>query len=155
VAPAWETPGVIPARLAAAAALVGGLLWIAHAVLGGGSDPVPATLHFVGLGFVLVASAIFGSSLVKSDAVAMRVVVGLASGLLALSLVEAFRVTDSGWYDGFWASSPRSSAASPSCAAAASSSGRHEPAAPTPADPPFVVVIGNPGHLREVAPEVR
>jgi hypothetical protein len=102
VAPAWETPGVIPARLAAAAALVGGLLWIAHAVLGGGSDPVPATLHFVGLGFVLVASAIFGSSLVKSDAVAMRVVVGLASGLLALSLVEAFRVTDSGWYDGFW-----------------------------------------------------
>jgi hypothetical protein len=98
----WDTLRVIPARLAAAAALVGGLLWIAHAVLGGGDDPVPATLHFVGLGFILVAAAIFGSSLVKSDAVAMRVVVGLASGLLALSLVEAFRVTDSGWYDGFW-----------------------------------------------------
>ena len=93
---------MIPAKLAPGAALLGGLLWIAHALLGGGSDPVPATLHFVGLGFVLVASAIFGSSLVKSDAVAMRVVVGLASGLLALSLVEAFRVTDSGWYDGFW-----------------------------------------------------
>lgn len=102
MAPAWETPGVIPARLAAAAALVGGLLWIAHAVLGGGSDPVPATLHFVGLGFVIVAAAVFGSTLVKSDAVAMRVVVGLASGMLALALVEAFRGTDSGWYDGFW-----------------------------------------------------
>jgi hypothetical protein len=98
----WDTSRVIPARLAAAAALVGGLLWIAHAVLGGGTDPVPATLHFVGLGFVLVAAAIFGSTLVKSDAVAMRLVVGLASGLLALSLIEAFRVTDSGWYDGFW-----------------------------------------------------
>ena len=91
-----------PARLAAAAALLGGLLWIAHAVLGGGDDPLPATLHFVGLGCVLMACAIFGSTLVKSDAVAMRVVVGLASGLLALALVEAFRVTDSGWYDGFW-----------------------------------------------------
>ncbi len=91
-----------PARLAAAAALLGGLLWIAHALLGGGTDPVPATLHFVGLGFIIVAAAVFGSTLVKSDAVAMRVVVGLASGLLALALVEAFRVTDSGWYDGFW-----------------------------------------------------
>ncbi|HEV2798239.1 MAG TPA: hypothetical protein VGV65_11520 [Nocardioides sp.] len=91
-----------PAKLAAGAALLGGLLWIAHALLGGGSDPVPATLHFVGLGCLLVASAMFGSTLVKSDAVAMRVVVALASGLLALALTEAFRVTDSGWYDGFW-----------------------------------------------------
>ena len=98
----WETRGMTPARLAAGAALLGGVLWIAHAVLGGGTDPVPATLHFVGLGFVIAAAAIFGSTLVKSDAVAMRVVVGLASGLLALALVEAFRVTDSGWYDGFW-----------------------------------------------------
>ena len=38
-----------PARLAAGAALLGGVLWIVHALLGGGSDPVPATLHFVGL----------------------------------------------------------------------------------------------------------
>ena len=90
-----------PARLAAAAALLGGVLWIAHAVLGG-TDPVPATLHFLGLGFVIAAAAVFGSTLVKSDAAAMRVVVGLASGLLALALIEAFRVTDSGWYDGFW-----------------------------------------------------
>ena len=64
--------------------------------------PLPATLHFVGLGLLVLAAAVFGSTLVKSDAVAMRVVVGLASGLLALALVEAFRVTDSGWYDGFW-----------------------------------------------------
>jgi len=34
--------------------------------------------------------------------VGMRVVVGLASGLLALSLVEAFRPGDTPWYDGFW-----------------------------------------------------
>ena len=64
----WDTFRVIPARLAAAAALVGGLLWIAHAVLGGGSDPVPATLHFVGLGFILVASAIFGSIAIEDGA---------------------------------------------------------------------------------------
>lgn len=98
----WENPRVHPARLAAAAALLGGLLWIAHALLGGGSDPLPATLHFVGLACILVASAAFGSTLVKSDAVAMRVVVALASGLLALALIDAIRVTDSGWYDGFW-----------------------------------------------------
>ena len=98
----WHNPRVQPAKLAAGAALLGGVLWIAHALLGGGSDPVPATLHFVGLGCILLASAIFGSTLVKSDAVAMRVVVGLASGLLALALIEAFRVTDSAWYDGFW-----------------------------------------------------
>ncbi len=91
-----------PAKLAAGAALVGGLLWIAYALLGGGSDPVPATLHVVGLAFIVGASAVFGSTLVKSDAVGMRVTVGLASGLLALALVEAFRVTDSAWYDGFW-----------------------------------------------------
>ena len=99
---AWHTAGMPPAKLAASAALLGGVLWIAHALLGGGSDPLPNTLHFVGLACVLVASAVFGSSLVKSDAVAMRVVVGLASGLLALALVEAFRVTDNPWYDGFW-----------------------------------------------------
>ena len=90
------------AKLAASAALLGGVLWIAHALLGGGTDPLPRTLHFVGLACVLVASAVFGTSLVKSDAVGMRVVVGLASGLLALSMVEAFRPGDTPWYDGFW-----------------------------------------------------
>ena len=99
---AWHTAGMPPAKLAASAALLGGVLWIAHAVLGGGSDPLPNTLYFVGLACVLVASVIFGSSLVKSDAVGMRVVVGLASGLLALSMVEAFRPGDTPWYDGFW-----------------------------------------------------
>lgn len=98
----WDTLGVPPAKLAAGAALLGGLLWIAHALLGGGTDPLAATLHFLGLGLVVVAAAAFGSTLVKSDAVAMRVTVGLASGLLALAMIEAFRVTDSGWYDGFW-----------------------------------------------------
>lgn len=98
----WDTLGVLPARLASGAALLGGLLWIAHALLGGGSDPLPATLHVVGLVFIVTAAAAYGSTLVKSDAVAMRVVVAFASGLLALAMIEAFRVTDSGWYDGFW-----------------------------------------------------
>ena len=70
----------------------------------GGDDPDPlaSTLHFVGLACLLVASAVFGATLVKSDAVAMRVVVALASGLLTLSLIEAFRPADTPWYDGFW-----------------------------------------------------
>lgn len=93
---------MLPAKLAASAALLGGVLWIARALLGGGSEPLSSTLHFVGLGCVLLASAVFGTTLVKSDAVGMRVVVGVASGLLALSLIEAFRPAGSTWYDGFW-----------------------------------------------------
>ncbi len=92
----------MPARLAAGAALLGGLLWIVHALLGGGDAPLESTLHFVGLACIVLAAAVLGSTLVKSDAVAMRITVGLASGLLAVALVEAFRGTDSGWYDGFW-----------------------------------------------------
>ncbi|GAA5135105.1 hypothetical protein GCM10023339_72590 [Alloalcanivorax gelatiniphagus] len=91
-----------PAKLAAALALLGGALWLVHALLGGGSDPLPSTLHFVGLACLLVASTVFGTTLVRSDALAMRVVVGLASGLLTLSLIEAFRLPDTPWYDGFW-----------------------------------------------------
>jgi hypothetical protein len=91
-----------PAKLAASAALLGGVLWILHALLGGGSDPLPSTLHFVGLACLLVAAAAFGSTLVKSDAVAMRVVVAVASALLVLSMIEAFRPAGATWYDGFW-----------------------------------------------------
>ena len=98
----WHTPRMAPAKLAAPLALAGGLLWILHALLGGGSDPLPSTLHFVGLACVLAAAGLFGSGLVKSDAVGMRVLVALASALLALSLVEAFRPPDSPWYDGGW-----------------------------------------------------
>ena len=36
------------------------------------------------------------------DAVAVRAVVGVASALLALSAIEAFRPADTSWYDGFW-----------------------------------------------------
>jgi hypothetical protein len=89
-------------KLSASAALLGGLLWIAHTLLGGGSDPVTSTLHFLGLVCLLAAAGAFGTTLVKSDAVGMRVVVGLASALLALSLIEAFRPADSSWYDGLW-----------------------------------------------------
>jgi hypothetical protein len=93
---------VSPARLAAVLSLLGGALWIVQALLGAGSDPLASTLHFLGLACLLVASAVFGATLVKSDAVAMRVVVALASGLLTLSLIEAFRPPDTSWYDGFW-----------------------------------------------------
>ena len=90
------------AKLAAGAAVLGGLLWVLHAVLGGGSDPLPSTLHFLGLAFLLLSAAVFGASLVKSDAVAMRVTVGFASALLLLAVVEAFRPRDTPWYDGAW-----------------------------------------------------
>jgi hypothetical protein len=98
----WHTPRMAPAKLAAPLALAGGLLWILHALIGGGSDPFAAVLHFLGLACVLAAAGLFGSGLVKSDAVGMRVLVGLASALLALSVVEAFRPPDSAWYDGGW-----------------------------------------------------
>jgi hypothetical protein len=90
------------AKLAASAALLGGVLWIIRALLGGGSDPLASTLHFVGLAALLAAAAVFGSSLVKSDALAMRVVVAVASALLVLSMIEAFRPVGSVWYDGSW-----------------------------------------------------
>ncbi|WP_210650080.1 hypothetical protein [Nocardioides sp. SYSU D00065] len=91
-----------PAKLAAAAALLGGALWILYALLGGGDDPVPSALHLLGLGCLLVAAGAFGTTLVRSDALAMRIFVGFASALLALSLVEAFRQPDNAWYDGCW-----------------------------------------------------
>jgi hypothetical protein len=91
-----------PAKISAAAAVLGGALWVVHAVLGGGDDPVATTLFFVGMAALVLAAAIFGTSLVKSNAVAMRGVVGVASGLLMLSLVEAFRPPDTPWYIGFW-----------------------------------------------------
>lgn len=91
-----------PAKLAAALALLGGTLWIVRALLGGGDDPVPDTLHVIGLACLLVGSAVFGATLVRSDAVGMRVLIGVASGLLTLSLISAFRPADTPWYDGFW-----------------------------------------------------
>lgn len=90
-----------PALIAPPAALAGGVLWLAHAVLGD-SGPLTDTLYAVGLACVIVAAAVFGSSLVKSDATGLRVVVGVASGLLALSLVQAFRPDDAVLYDAFW-----------------------------------------------------
>ncbi|MBS2939486.1 hypothetical protein KDN32_17225 [Nocardioides sp. J2M5] len=90
------------AKLAAPLALVGGLLWIVRALLGGGDDPLAGTLHFVGLACLLASAGAFGTTLVRSDALGMRVVVGLASALLVLSLIEAFRPAGARWYDAFW-----------------------------------------------------
>ena len=91
-----------PAKLAASLALLGGVLWILHALLGGGDGTLLDVLHVLGLGCLMAASAVFGTTLVKSDAVAVRAVVGVASALLALSVVEAFRPADMSWYDGSW-----------------------------------------------------
>lgn len=91
-----------PAKLAASLALLGGVLWILHALLGGGDGPLLATLHLLGLACVIAASACFGTTLVKGDAVAVRAVVAVASGLLALSVIEAFRPAGASWYDGSW-----------------------------------------------------
>ena len=98
----WQTRRMPPAKISAAAALLGGVLWVLRALLGGGDDPLSSTLHFVGLACVMVSAALFGSTLVRSGATGMRVVVGLASGLFALSMIEAFRTSDSAWYDGAW-----------------------------------------------------
>jgi hypothetical protein len=91
-----------PAKLAASLALLGGVLWIVHALLDGGDGSLLGVLHVVGLACLMIASAVFGTTLVKGDAVAVRTVVGVASGLLALSVIEAFRPADASWYDGFW-----------------------------------------------------
>ena len=91
-----------PAKLAASLALLGGVLWIVHALLGGGDGSLLDVLHLIGLACLMIASAVFGTTLVKGDAVAVRTIVGLASGLLALSVIEAFRPADASWYDGLW-----------------------------------------------------
>ena len=96
-----------PAKLAASLALLGGVLWILHALLGGGDTTLLDVLHVLGLVCLMGASAVFGTTLVKGDAVAVRAVVGVASALLALSVVEAFRPDATSWYDGgFACSSP-------------------------------------------------
>ena len=92
-----------PAKLAASSlALLGGVLLILHALLGGGDGLLLDALRVVGLVSLMVASAAFGTTLVKGDAMGVRAVVAVASGLLALSVIEAFRAADAGWYDGFW-----------------------------------------------------
>jgi O-antigen/teichoic acid export membrane protein len=91
-----------PAKLAASLALLGGVLWILHALLGGGDGTLLDVLHVAGYVCLMGASAVFGTTLVKGDAVGVRAVVGVASALLALSVVEAFRPDGTSWYDGSW-----------------------------------------------------
>jgi hypothetical protein len=91
-----------PAKLAAGLALLGGVLWIVRAALGGGDGPVEDVLQVIGLACLVVASAVFGSTLVRSGAAGMRVLIGAASGLLTVALIEAFRPAGTPWYDGTW-----------------------------------------------------
>ena len=91
-----------PAKPAASSlALLGGVLLILHALLGGDGLLLDA-LRVAGLVSLMAASAAFGTTLVKGDAMGVRAVVAVASGLLTLSVIEAFRPADAGWYDGFW-----------------------------------------------------
>ena len=83
---------------------------------------------------------------------AVRTVVGVASALLALSLIEAFRPDDSSLYDGFWG------VVAVVLGGLALARGRgpldqpsHRPA-PTPADPREST--GNPSGPPGVVPEV-
>lgn len=75
--------------LAPLASLVGGHLLLLHALVGSGA--LADTMRLLGIALVVVAAAIFGSGLVRSDVQAMRGVTGLTAGLLALSMIEAFR----------------------------------------------------------------
>lgn len=82
--------------LAAVAAVVGGLVWVARWLADG-----PVVLHWIGLGCVGVALAVAGSGLVSSGVVALRVVAALGTALLALSLVELVRpASDASLFDG-------------------------------------------------------
>jgi hypothetical protein len=81
--------------LAAVAAVVGGLVWMARWLAEG-----PVVMHWIGLGFLGVALAAVGSGLVSSVA-ALRVVAGLGLALLVLSLVELVRpASDAALFDG-------------------------------------------------------
>ena len=61
-----------PAKLAASLALLGGVLWILHALLGGGDGTLLDVLHVAGYVCLMGASAVFGTTLVKGDAVGVR-----------------------------------------------------------------------------------
>jgi hypothetical protein len=72
-----------PSRVAAIVALVGGLLWIAAAVLGWGADAKPL-VYDAGLAAFLIALAGFGYSLVDHAPGWLRLVVSIATPLLGL-----------------------------------------------------------------------
>ena len=73
-----------PSRVAAIVALVGGLLWIAAAVLGWGAD-AKTLVYYPGLAAFLIALAGFGYSLVDHAPGWLRFVVSLATPLLGLT----------------------------------------------------------------------
>jgi hypothetical protein len=73
-----------PSRVAAIVALVGGLLWIAAAVLGWGASAL-SLAYYPGLAAFLIALAGFGYSLVDHAPGWLRFVVSLATPLLGLT----------------------------------------------------------------------
>ncbi|MCD6640532.1 MAG: hypothetical protein LT071_11550 [Nocardioides sp.] len=86
------------ALFAPACAVGGGLLWLVPPVLGA-DGTTGSLLHAAGLVLLLVAVALWGSTLVASTIVPLRVVVAVATALLAWSLVELVRPAAPDWYD--------------------------------------------------------
>lgn len=87
--------------LAPLTAVVGGHLMILRALIGG-SGPLSIALQVLALALLVLSAAAYGTTLVRSDAAALKVLVGLASGLLTLSVVEAFSPGDARFFDAVW-----------------------------------------------------
>jgi hypothetical protein len=80
---------VTPTTLGRTAGLLGGLCWIARAVLDGGSESLVNALHYGGLALLVVALLGIGGGLV-SGLVALRVVVAVCLVVLAAAVLSFF-----------------------------------------------------------------
>lgn len=73
-------------RLGSVAAILGGLVWIAAAVLAWGEDAVGSVLHVVGFALLVVAFATMGYALVATAPLWLRAVVTVATPALGAML---------------------------------------------------------------------
>ena len=71
-------------RIGSLGALLGGLVWVAAAVLSWGDDELNQSLYLAGLALLVVAFAALGYSLVATAPVWLRAVVTIATPLLGL-----------------------------------------------------------------------
>ena len=71
-------------RIGSLGALLGGLVWVAAAVLSWGDDELNQSLYLAGLALLVVAFAALGYSLVATAPVWLRAVVTVATPLLGL-----------------------------------------------------------------------